>query len=219
MPASAHSPPPSCFRTQIAAETAFFASLAFIVLLAALHVLRPDLDPSWRFISEYELGNYGWIMRLAFVCLAVSCVALCWAVVPHLRGVLGYLGVALVLLAASGMVLAAIFAPHPVNRLHEIGAMLDHLPFAAPLINWGLARNPAWKRSRGMLLLTAFVPLVGLIVFVAAMMVMLPANGGKPGPTVLVGWPNRIMILAHCAWIMPLAWIAWRGKASHDSTS
>jgi hypothetical protein len=23
---------------------------------------------------------------------------------------------------------------------------------------------------------------------------------------VLVGWPNRIMILAHCAWLMPVAW-------------
>jgi hypothetical protein len=46
----------------------------------------------------------------------------------------------------------------------------------------------------------------------ASMGIMLPRNGGRPGPEVLVGWPNRIMILAHCAWLMPLAWHIQRAK-------
>jgi uncharacterized protein DUF998 len=206
-------------QSRFASQATFLASAAFIALLAALHVLRPDLDPSWRFISEYELGDFGWLMRLAFGCLAVSCLTLCWAIVPYLRGVIGYVGIALVLLAAFGMALAAVFAPHPVNRLHEVGAMLDHLPFGAPLVNWGLARNPAWKRSRRMLLVTAFLPLLGLIVFIASMAIMLPRNDGKPGPNVLVGWPNRVMILAHCAWIMPLAWHSWRHGSMGNARS
>lgn len=192
-------------RSRTAARLCFAASAAFILLLVALHFVKPELDPSWRFISEYELGEYGWLMRLAFFCLALSCVSLCVAIVSQVRRV-GYLGLALLLLAAFGMALAGAFAPDPNNKLHEVGAMLDHLPFAALLINYSLYRNAAWSASRRMLRWTAGLPLLGLVVFVGSMAIMLPRHGGRPGPEVLVGWPNRIMILAHCAWLMPLAW-------------
>ena len=33
---------------------------ATILLLAALHVLSPEFDPSWRTVSEYAFGHYGW---------------------------------------------------------------------------------------------------------------------------------------------------------------
>jgi Protein of unknown function (DUF998) len=194
--------------SRTAARLCFAASAAFIFLLAALHILRPDLDPSWRFISEYELGDFGWVMRVAFFCLALSCGSLCVAVVSQVRGVTGYLGLALLLLAAFGMTLAGIFVPDPINKIHEVGAMLDHLPFAALLISWSLSRNEAWSSARRTLRWTAGLPLLGLVCFVVAMGVMLPRNCGQPGPEVLVGWPNRIMILAHCAWLMPVAWCA-----------
>jgi hypothetical protein len=197
---------PGIELSQSAARLAFAASAAFMLLLAALHVLKPDLDPSWRFISEYELGEHGWVMRLAFVCLALSCVSLAAALFFHVRGIAGYLGLALLLLSALGMTLAAIFAPARDNKLHEVGAMLDNVPFGALLINWSLSRNEEWTSARQMLRWTAGLPLLGLVIFIVSMGVMLPRNGGQTGPSVLVGWPNRIMILAHCAWLMPLAW-------------
>lgn len=191
-----------------AARLAFAASAAFVLLLAALHVLKPDLDPSWRFISEYELGDYGWVMRAAFFCLALSCFSLGVALFSQVRSIAGYLGLALLLLSAAGMTIAGIYVPDRVNKLHEVGAMLDNVPFAALLINWSLSRNAAWSPARRMLLWTAGLPLLGLVVFVVSMIIMLPRNGGQPGPDVLVGWPNRLMILAHCAWLMPVAWHA-----------
>lgn len=197
-------------RPRGAAILSFISSALFLLVLASLHLLRRDLDPSWRFISEYEIGPYGWLMRFAFFCLATSCGAFCVAIVRDARGVSGRLGLALMLLAAFGMALAGVFAPDPVNRLHEVGAMLDHLPFAALLISWSLSRNPTWRPARRTLLWTAALPLLGLVIFVVSMGVMLPRNEGKPGPGVLVGWPNRIMILAHCAWLMPVAW--WAAK-------
>jgi hypothetical protein len=187
--------------SRFAAGSAFAASTLFIILLVALHFLKPDLDPSWRFISEYELGDYGWLMRLAFLSLAVSCAGLGVAIVPQIRTIVGYLGLVLLLLSAGGMTLAAIFAPDRDNKTHEVGAMLDNVPFAALMINWSLSRHAQWFSARRTLLYTAGLPLLGLIVFVVSMVVMLPRNGGQPGPAVLVGWPNRIMILAHCAWI------------------
>ena len=55
-----------------AARLALATSALFVVLLAALHVLKSELDPSWRFISEYAIGDYGWMMVLAFLSLALS---------------------------------------------------------------------------------------------------------------------------------------------------
>jgi len=189
---------------QVAARISWGSSFAFILLLTLLHFLKPELDPSWRFISEYELGAYGWVMQLAFFCLTLSCATLVVAIFQDARTIAGYIGMGLVLLAAFGMALAGVFVPDEVNRLHEVGAMLDHLPFGAILINWSLARKGTWDQARTMLATTAFIPLLGLILFIGSMILMLPQNEGKPGPNVLVGWPNRIMILAHCAWIIPL---------------
>lgn len=202
-----------------AAVLAFAASLIFMILLAALHFLKPDLDPSWRFISEYELGDHGWVMRVAFFCLATSCIGLCLALFGQVTSVGGYFGLALLLISACGMILAGIFAPDRVNRLHEVGAMLDCVPFAALLINWSLSRNEAWASARRTLFWTAGLPLVGLAIFIVSMAVMLPRNGGQPGPEVLVGWPNRIMILAHCAWLMPVAWQAIRITSVKNQTT
>ena len=204
-------------RSRAAARLCFVTSAAFLVLLGALHILRQDLDPSWRFISEYELGDYGWMMRLAFFCLSVSCSSLGVAIFSQTRGIAGSLGLGLLVLAAFGMTLAGVFVPDRDNRLHEVGAMLDHLPFAALLINWSLSRHEFWADGRSLLRWTAGIPLLGLMIFVVSMGIMLPRNGGQPGPEVLVGWPNRVMILAHCAWLMPLAWYIWhQGVSNHD---
>jgi hypothetical protein len=54
--------------THVAAQVALAAVAAFSILLVRVHVLKPEIDPSWRMISEYEIGRYGWLMRLAFVC-------------------------------------------------------------------------------------------------------------------------------------------------------
>jgi hypothetical protein len=47
--------------------------------------------------------------------------------------------------------------------------------------------------------------LLGTVLFAASMAILLSLHGGF-GPDVLVGWPNRIMILSHCAWLTLVAW-------------
>ena len=44
----------------------------FTVLLAGLHLVKPELEPTWRFVSEYALGQAGWMMTCAFISLATS---------------------------------------------------------------------------------------------------------------------------------------------------
>jgi len=62
--------------SKTAAQISFLSATSFLVLLAALHFIKPEIDPSWRFISVYEIGNYGWIMSIAFLSSAFSNISL-----------------------------------------------------------------------------------------------------------------------------------------------
>ena len=35
---------------------------------------------------------------------------------------------------------------------------------------------------------------------------MLPHSGGEFGPDVLIGWPNRLFMVANGAWLMMVSW-------------
>jgi hypothetical protein len=54
------------------ARTALAAVVVCLSLLAALHFIEPEFDPSKRLISEYELSRYGWVMSLAFFSLGIG---------------------------------------------------------------------------------------------------------------------------------------------------
>jgi hypothetical protein len=46
------------------ARLAIATAVAALLLLFSLHVLSPEFDPSWRMVSEYALGHYGWVLSL-----------------------------------------------------------------------------------------------------------------------------------------------------------
>lgn len=50
--------------------------IAFIILVVILHIVRQDYDPVKRFISEYAVGPYGWIMQIASYMLSLTTLAL-----------------------------------------------------------------------------------------------------------------------------------------------
>src|SRR6185369_7523452 len=51
----------------MAARLAAIGSLAVALIILALHAIKPEYQPAWRFISEYAIGPYGWLMKLAFL--------------------------------------------------------------------------------------------------------------------------------------------------------
>ena len=46
--------------------------LYFVVAIMILHVLRPDLNPIRRAVSNYAVGPFGLLMTIAFFTLALS---------------------------------------------------------------------------------------------------------------------------------------------------
>lgn len=42
-------------------KISILTTLLFMLLLALLHIIKPEIEPTWRFISEYAFGKNGWL--------------------------------------------------------------------------------------------------------------------------------------------------------------
>lgn len=200
-----------------AARLSLASGVTFVVLLAALHVVRPDLDPSWRAISEYALGDYGSIMTIAFLAWGLSAISLFVTIRSQIHTLIGRIGLAFLLIGPAGPILAALFATDPITTpldavttggiIHDLGAVLgDGIPIAATLLTLSLVRqNPNWSSVRKPLIWTTILAWVGFVVLTVSMVILLPQHGGQLGPDVLVGWQNRFMVVAYTAWLLAAA--------------
>ena len=196
-----------------AARISITAGLLFALLLGSLHLLEPEFDPTWRVISEYALGRFGWLMRLAFAALAVSLASVGLTVLSQLRTVVGYVGIGVLALGVLGLFIAAIFKTDPITtspeamtfsgKMHVLGASLDYSPVAFLLLSFSLARNQAWMPIRNWLFITAGITLVVTVIFVLT----LPQDGViRPG--VLSGLVGRFLLLSYLGWILTVAFHA-----------
>jgi hypothetical membrane protein len=190
-----------------AARLSIAAAAAVILLLASLHVLSPEFDPSWRVVSEYANGKYGWVLSLMFVAWAVSTWALAFAIWAQLQTIAGKLGLGFLVVAGLGEAMASVFdINHPLHGLSGILGIIG-LPVAAMLISVTLGRTPAWSGAKKLLLATANLTWVILALMMAALMVMVLGRT-RGGTIALVGYPNRLLVVVYCAWAMTVAWQA-----------
>jgi uncharacterized protein DUF998 len=190
-----------------AARLSITSGVLFVLLLGSLHLLEPEFDPTWRFISEYALGNFGWLMRLAFLALATSLAGASVAILSQIRTVAGYIGLVGLGIAAIGFLIAAIFTTDLATtsrdaatfsgKMHVFGASLDYTPVAALLLSFSLARNETWRPIRKRLFITAIITLLVLTAF----MLTLPYDG-KVGPGVLAGLFGRFLLVSYVGWLV-----------------
>ena len=189
----------------------------FILLLVALHFVRPDLDPSWSVISEYALGDYGWLMTIAFLAWGLSAISLFVAIRSQVPNLVGRIWLVFLLIGAAGPILAASFPTDPIatppdavttgGAIHSVGAMLsDGILIGATLLTLSLVRkNPNWLSVRKPLIWTTILAWIGAVAFTASMAVLLPQNSGQLGPEVVIGWQGRFVVVAYEVWLMTAA--------------
>jgi len=156
-------------------------------------------------VSEYALGDYGWVLSLMFLTWALSCVMLFFAIKKHIHTIGGKIGLGFLLVSAVGTGMAAFFDIS--HSLHGLAFMIGipSLPIAAILISVSLVRNQGWDSSRRSLLWLANLPWMSVGLMVATMVIGLSQSGGEFSPGVLIGWPNRLVVLAYCGWLMAAA--------------
>jgi len=189
-----------------AALLSIASGVLFILLLGSLHLLEPEFDPTWRFISEYTLGNVGWLMTLTFIVLAICLSSVGAAIFSQIRTVVGYIGLCILALGVVGFLIAAMFKTDPIStspneltfsgKMHVLGASLDYSPVAFLLLSFSLARNQAWQPIRKWLFITAGVSLALTIGFVLT----LPQNNAF-GPGVFTGLLGRFLVVSYIGWV------------------
>ena len=222
MSAVTTAPETTTVRGTSAVRVARAGGILFLALVATLHALKPELDPSWRMVSEYQIGRHGWLMQVAFLALATSCVAAYLSLRRTLRTRMARTGGVFLLVAAVGIVIAGIFATDPITatkaeltthgNLHGLGTMLGIPGFAiaAPLVYRGLRGRAGVAEHLTHLRLATHFVWVSLAVFITSMAVQFE---GTFGPDVAIGWPNRLLVAAYAGWLVTAARTAERLQA------
>jgi len=193
------------FLATFAAYGALLTGIIFFILLLLLHGIEPEFDPSWRFISEYMLGQYGWMMHLSFFSLAASQFLCLLSIIRKLRVWYGYIGIVISVISGVGITIAAVFTTDPITvgyqsqslsgSMHVFGASLDYTPVATVLLSLSLLRDVAWKKIQVRLIAAAVFSILCMVAFI----LLLPQNGIF-GPGVLAGLVGRILVLSYVIW-------------------
>ncbi len=199
------------------------ASIAALLSLAILHVLSPEFAPSWRMVSEYANGNYGWVLSLMFIFWAISSWILAFAIWSEVKTTAGKVGLYFLIASGIGEAMAAVFDIN--HSLHGLASLIGigGLPIAAMLISTSLGRTETWSVSKRSLLWTANLTWISVVLMAAtfALLISTFMQTGAEMPTdstavttlpdgviALVGWANRFLIIVYCAWVITVAWLA-----------
>lgn len=201
-----------------AAYGALVLPAVFLFLLGILHIIEPEIQPWWRLISEYQLGQYGWLMHAAFIILVVGALCALVALRPHIRSRAGKVGLFLLFVAAFGMTLGALFVTDPITTprsdfsqsglVHNIGGalMIFSSPVLIGLVSWSLVRhNPEWRYAKLALLWLSLLSIASVVAFGVLSVVQ---YRGAASPEMIIGWPNRTLIAAYCLWLIVVGWYA-----------
>jgi hypothetical protein len=183
--------------------TVAIASIAyFVVIIVALHFLRPDLNPISRPTSEYAVGAYGYLMTSAFFSMSLAS----WALVIALyQGVpspaRSPVGLSLLVVWAVGVLIAMLFpidldgAPQTMaGTIHAINGPLTFLSLTLGviLVSWRFKHHTEW---RSFYRLAVILSLVMLLEFIAVPVARATESG-------LAGLAQRIFLVTFETWFV-----------------
>ena len=195
-----------------ALQVATWGAIGLLVIVALLHVIKPELDPSWRFVSEYAVGRFGWLMTLGFLAWAASCLALSVAAWPVMTNARGRAGARVLAIVGVALIVAGLFPQDPVTStpdqattagmLHALASIvgIPGVPIAAMLISSGL---PADQDNRAVRI-AAHGTWISLVLMIAYLAFAVPRAGGFDS-SVYAGFMNRLVVVAYIVWQLVLA--------------
>jgi hypothetical protein len=199
---------------RIAVRLSLVLTASFVALLLLLHFIEPEFNLG-HMISEYQLGDHGWLMSLAFFCLGASSLLLLSALnsTPFVHvGRIGRWGIMIIGIAYFG---AGTFPPLPApaigGYLHGLSGLI--VIFGSPIVFTSISRgvdrsNEGQVATRFIKCATAAV-WIGLLLFVSSIAIS-PTMSTRSSLT-LMSIFNRLMIGTYCVWLIVVAAHAARG--------
>ena len=196
-----------------AAYVAIIATLVSATALLLLHAWSPEFAPSWRMVSEYANGRARWLLTVVFASWAMSSLALAVGLWPLSSTTLGKAGLLLLVLAAVGQSMGALFDIN--HRLHGPAAMvgIPSMCVAAVLLRSAMVHHPgidappAWSAHLPWI---SFALMLGaFFLFFSALTAAGVDMSGRttpleqlpPGVVGHVGWANRLLFVTSYVWV------------------
>lgn len=195
------------------AYLALTATAASAAALIFLHLLSPELEPSWRMVSEYANGRHGWLLAIMFFAWAAGSFALAGALWPLSQSTLGLVGLGLLCLAGIGQLMGGLFDIN--HKLHGPAAMIGIPALCAAAVVLSLAMS----REAGIVappLWSAHLPWLSFVAMLGALFLRFSALKGagvdmaaQTGPlqalpagvSGYVGFANRALFLTSYLWV------------------
>jgi hypothetical protein len=200
-------------RLQATRQAASIATVAvavagavyFALVVAALHFLRPDLNPISQPTSAYAVGPNSFLMTSAFFSMIVASLALVIGLYQAVSpSVISRIGIALLGIWAAGVLIAMIFpmdaegAPTTTSgTIHQTTGPLTFLSLTAGMIlmSWGFRQDEKWRPFH----LTALtLSLVMLAAYIATFLSFLTDSG-------TLGITQRIALATVVTWMLMTA--------------
>ena len=171
-------------------------------------------------VSEYANGNYSWVLSSMFIFWAISSWMLAYTIWSEVKTSAGKVGLYFLIASGVGEAMAATFDIN--HSLHGLASLIGigSLPIAALLISTSLGKTDTWSGSKKSLLLTANLTWISVVFMEISFALLIstftqtgaemPADSTTvtalpEGVIALVGWANRFLIIAYCAWILNVA--------------
>ncbi|UXX78677.1 DUF998 domain-containing protein [Reichenbachiella carrageenanivorans] len=188
------------------------SAIGFIALLVLLHVISTSVNPIWQPISEYALGNAGWLMKIAFFSLGISFFTLGIYLIKHLPNTGSKVGGVLLIVASLGNFLAGIFNTDPVSTLPEqmtisgqihnaAAGLLGFMILATVFIAFQFRKQEQLKPYKKNMLLLTIMLWVLEFALIIAMGIYLSETNGMLTPETPIGWLGRTVIVFCAIWV------------------
>ena len=171
----------------ISQRVVFACAAYYVIVLIALHILKPELDPRFMFMSAYALGDYGWLMTTTFFVLGLAA----FAVAAGLRDVQqssrsARIGLGLLAVGALFVCLAGVFKDSIPHLLAGV-VVFPSIVMAVLLLSWTFRQAAGWQTIYRATLLIA----LGML----GMFLSMVADVGMPG------LQQRVFIFLFLLWL------------------
>jgi hypothetical protein len=185
----------------------------FVVNIISLHFLQGDLKPLDEAISYYVHGSEGWLLTVGLIVLGIASLAITRALGKIVDGPGARPGLWLLGVWSVGVLLGGFFPADPpghwngpqslAGMVHGNAALLAFtvFPVATLLLGRSFRRDRGRLPTAKALWLLAVAAVISLVAFIASLMPVFI----RPGPPILLGLSERVLITVYAAWLMLVA--------------
>jgi hypothetical protein len=169
-----------------------------VVIVSFLHFLRSDKNLLSCFVSEYAVGNYSWLMTIAFFALTIASALLLGGLMMQVKS--SKTSKITLCVFCLGILLAGIYptdlpgnTPTMGGLIHGFAALIALLNLGISMLAWGVTfkKQHHFKKLAKPSIYFGVISLALLILFIAS-------------PIWIRGLTQRILLTCNISWLIIL---------------